>query len=41
LEKALRIIETVPEPERVLLARNLEQTSFAYCRLLEDILRDA
>jgi thiaminase len=38
LEKALRIIETVPEAERELLAQNLRQSTVAYCRILEEIM---
>jgi thiaminase len=38
LEKALRILTTVPENERVLIAQNLEQSTFAYCRMLEEIV---
>ncbi|MEY4580721.1 MAG: hypothetical protein RL701_5424 [Pseudomonadota bacterium] len=38
LEKAIRIIETVPENERALLAQNLRQSTVAYCRILEEIV---
>jgi thiaminase len=38
LEKAMRIIETVPQDERELLAQNLRQSTVAYCRILEEIV---
>jgi thiaminase len=38
LEKALRIIETVPAGEREPLALNLRQSTFAYGHILEEIL---
>jgi hypothetical protein len=38
IQKALSLIETVPEAERRLLVRNLEQTTYAYCHLLRDIV---
>lgn len=37
LDKAIRIIETVPEREREWLAQNLRQSTAAYCRILEEI----
>lgn len=41
LAKALRIIESVAEPERKLIAQNLCQSSIAYCRILEEIAEAA
>jgi pyrroloquinoline quinone (PQQ) biosynthesis protein C len=38
LQKALTLIETVTGAERRLLVRNLEQTTYAYCNLLRDIV---
>lgn len=38
IEKALRLIDTVPEGERPYLRRNLEQTAYAYCAMLRDIV---
>lgn len=38
IEKALQLIGTVPEGERAFLLRNLEQTAYAYCAMLRDIV---
>jgi thiaminase len=37
LEKALRIIDSVPEAERGMIAQNLRQSTSAYCQILEEI----
>jgi thiaminase len=37
IEKALTLLQTVPLSESVLVLRNLEQSTFAYCMLLRDI----
>lgn len=37
LEKALRIIATVHEADRKLLAQNLRQSTAAYCAILDEI----
>lgn len=38
LEKALRILETVPADEQELVSQNLSQSTFAYCQILEEIV---
>jgi thiaminase len=38
IEKALRLIDSVPDREREVLVENLEQTTFAYRALLRDII---
>lgn len=38
VEKAMRLIDTVPENERPYLLRNIEQSVYAYCAMLQDIL---
>jgi hypothetical protein len=37
LEKALQLIDGVRGRERELLARNIGQTTYAYCAMLRDI----
>ncbi|MEY4513589.1 MAG: hypothetical protein RLZZ450_5711 [Pseudomonadota bacterium] len=38
IAKALRLLETVTDVERELIARNVQQTTYAYCLVLRDIV---
>jgi thiaminase len=38
IQKALRLLELVSEPQRAFLATNLQQTTYAYCAILRDIV---
>lgn len=37
--KALRLVEAIPEEQRVLVAQNIAQTTQAYCLMLDDMAR--